>query len=62
MRVPPHCDFEQVEFGALEAPEEAAVVEADVERLLGAIRFAPRDLGTGAADTVRQRSEGRWRY
>ena len=53
---------ELVEFGALEAPEEAAVVEGDVRRLRAAINFAPRDLETGAADTVRRRSEGRWRY
>lgn len=53
---------ELVEFGALEAPDEAPVVEASIERLRGAIPFAPRDLETGAADTVRLRSEGRWRY
>jgi nucleoside-diphosphate-sugar epimerase len=52
---------ELIEFGALPAPEEAGVVQADIERLRGAIRFAPRDLETGTAETVRWRYQGRWR-
>lgn len=51
---------DQIEFGALPAPDEADVVEADIERLRAAIRHSPRDLESGAAETVRQRSGGSW--
>jgi nucleoside-diphosphate-sugar epimerase len=51
---------ELIEFGALSAPDDAELVEADIERLRAAIRFAPRDLEAGVAETVSRRSEGRW--
>jgi nucleoside-diphosphate-sugar epimerase len=51
---------ELIEFGALEAPDEPELVEADIQRLRHAIGFAPRSLESGVAETVSRRSEGRW--